>query len=122
MEEGARVTFRIPAGGPLEELLGRWSVVADDDGVGVELVAADDSGQAEPPSPGTVILSLESPQELADSPERLVAAIEEAPSEAPRLVVAIGTGDDFREHHARAAVAAARRSNRDLTVAVQRDG
>ena len=110
---------RVPSGSRVERQL-RTSPPPAAEHVVLDVAVAEFAG--EPPSAGTVVLSLPSPEGLLRERDELRGTIAQAAEVDEPLIVLLEAASELREDELRAAVDAADRTQRAVMLVVLRDG
>jgi hypothetical protein len=118
-EEVVPLIVRVPSGSRVERQL-RTSPPPAGERIVLDVAAADSSGQ--PPSAGTVVLALPSPEGLLRERDALRRTIAQAGQVDEPLIVLLEAASELREDELRAALEAADRTERAVMLVVLRDG
>jgi hypothetical protein len=118
-EEVVPLIVRVPSGSRVERQL-RTSPPPAGERIVLDVAAADSSGQ--PPSAGTVVLALPSPEGLLRERDALRRTIAQAGQVDEPLIVLLEAASELREDELRAALEAADRTERTVMLVVLRDG
>jgi hypothetical protein len=118
-EEVVPLIVRVPSGSRVERQL-RTSPPPAGKRIVLDVAAADSSGQ--PPSAGTVVLALPSPEGLLRERDALRRTIAQAGQVDEPLIVLLEAASELREDELRAALEAADRTERAVMLVVLRDG
>jgi hypothetical protein len=116
-----RLLLQVPRGGRLEQQF-RSEPPDGADEVALDPVDASASGRIEPPTPGKLVFSVPSPEELPRERDELRRAIGAAGPGAEPLVIAVEAASELQRDELAAALAAAAHSERPVILAVLGDG
>ena len=116
-----KLLLQVPRDGRLD-LRFRSDPPAGADAVVLDPVDPSRSGRIEPPSPGKLVFSLPSPEELPRKREELRRAVAAAGAGDEPLVIAVEAASELQPDELAAAVDAAAHTDRPVILAVLGDG
>jgi hypothetical protein len=116
-----RLLLQMPRGGRLEHQF-RSEPPDGADRVALDPIDPAGSGRIEPPSPGKLVFSVPSPEELSRDRDELRRAIDAVGRGAEPLVIAVEAASELQPDELAAALDAAEHADRPVILAVLGDG
>jgi hypothetical protein len=118
---GSRLIVQMPRGGRVEQQL-RSEPPAGADAIVLDAVEPSRSGRIEPPTPGQLVYSVPSPEQLPRERDQLRRAVGDAGTGQEPLVIAVEAASELREDELAAALDAVAHAERPVILAVLGDG